>query len=301
MSGFALDADTLQAQAPRIVTALLGVAIVVQLGFLVTDYMAGAVPAAAPATSASVSSSNRPPLDLVALMNAHLFGQAANAVDSRNAPTTSAALVLAGTIAGEDPKRGFALIGESAAAARVYATGGALPGGVKLHEVYRDRVIIDRGGALESLMLPRQALSLGSAPPPPPSTANTALNNLQQTLARNPDAFTDVVRVQVVTVGGGKARGVRVFPGSNGAAFSRLGLRPGDLVTSINGTPLDDPSRAEEIFSTMQSMPEARVGVVRNGRPTEISVNMTDVTRQAEELVGTEGMTPAGAMPPPPE
>jgi general secretion pathway protein C len=298
MSGFALNADTVQAQAPRIVTALLGVAIAVQLGFLVTDYMAG-VRAPTPATMTAVANSNRPPLDLVSLMNAHLFGQAANTLDSRNAPTTSAALVLAGTIAGEDPQRGFALIGESAAAARVYATGAALPGGVKLHEVYRDRVIIDRGGALESLLLPRQALSLGA--PPPPQAANTALNSLQQTLARNPDAFSDVVRVQVVTVGAGKARGVRVFPGSNSAAFSRLGLRPGDLVTSINGTPLDDPSRAEEIFSTMQSMPEARVGVVRNGRPTEISVNMTDVTRQADELLGTEGMTPASAMPPPQE
>ena len=51
---------------------------------------------------------------------------------------------------------------------------------------------------------------------------------------------------------GGKMRGFRVYPGANRQAFARLGLRAGDLVTAINGTPLDDQDRAQEIFGTLE-------------------------------------------------
>lgn len=311
MSGIALDLpwrtpaewpDFLRSNGARLAAGILGVLIAVQLAVMVTDYVAGppAPVAAADAAPAAVAG-NQPQFDVVALMNAHLFGQAANNTDSRNAPTTSMAMVLAGTIANEDPKKGFALIGDSAASARVYAVGASLPSGVRLHEVYRDRVIIDRSGALEALLLPRNAAVLGAPPPTAARVQDTPLQAAQEALQRNPDALSEIVRAQPVgDLGAGKIRGVRVFPGRNTAAFSKLGLRAGDLVTSVNGTPLDDPNRALEIFATLQSVPEARVGVVRNGRPTEILVNMTEVTRQVEQIVGTEGMTPASAQPPVP-
>jgi len=56
----------------------------------------------------------------------------------------------------------------------------------------------------------------------------------------------------------GKLRGFRVYPGRNRQAFTRLGLRSGDLVIAINGTPLDDPARGDEIFRTIGSASEAR-------------------------------------------
>lgn len=311
MSGIALDLpwrtpaewpDFLRSNGARLATGILGVLIAVQLAVMVTDWFAGPpAPAAASGAPPAAVAGNQPQFDVVALMNAHLFGQAANNMDSRNAPTTSMAMVLAGTIASEDPRKGFALIGDSAAAARVYAVGASLPSGVRLHEVYRDRVIIDRGGALEALLLPRNAAVLGAPPPTAARVQDNPLQAAQEALQRNPDALSEIVRAQPVgDLGAGKIRGVRVFPGRNTAAFSKLGLRAGDLVTSVNGTPLDDPNRALEIFGTLQSVPEARVGVVRNGRPTEIVVNMTEVTRQVEQVVGTEGMTPASAQPPVP-
>ena len=41
---------------------------------------------------------------------------------------------VAGTLAGADPTQGWAIVGESAQAAKVYATGASLPGGAKLRE-----------------------------------------------------------------------------------------------------------------------------------------------------------------------
>jgi len=42
------------------------------------------------------------------------------------------------------------------ATAKVYAVGKTITGGTKLHAVYADRVILDRGGKLEALLLPRK-------------------------------------------------------------------------------------------------------------------------------------------------
>ena len=55
-------------------------------------------------------------------------------------------LVLTGIIAAEDPQNGLAILGQTAASAKVYAVGDNVPGGAKLHSVYSDRVVIDRGG-----------------------------------------------------------------------------------------------------------------------------------------------------------
>jgi general secretion pathway protein C len=93
----------------------------------------------------------------------------------------------------------------------------------------------------------------------------------------------------------GKQRGYRVYPGRNRQAFVRLGLRPGDLVTAINGTPLDDPSRGQDVFRTMGSSSEAHVTVMRNGQQQDLTLNMAQVAQEAEAVVGTQGVGPNAA------
>ena len=101
-----------------------------------------------------------PTLDVDGIVNAHLFGIAGASGSEETDPTRVAAtqmnLVLVGTIAHADPQQGFAIVGESATTARVYAVGKTITGGTKLHSVYPDRVILDRGGKLEALLLPKK-------------------------------------------------------------------------------------------------------------------------------------------------
>ena len=73
--------------------------------------------------------------------------------------------MLTGVIAGNDAQNGLAIIGQSAQATKVYAVGDTVPGGVKLHAVYEDRVILDDNGELQTLALPRN-LNPALAPPP---------------------------------------------------------------------------------------------------------------------------------------
>lgn len=290
----------LVARGPQLATWALGIALGVQAALTVTG-LAGA-DLAAPVTSEPV----QPPrqLDLGTLVGAHLFGEAtvAPSGDASNAPQTSMALVLAGVIANTDPNTGIAILGETAATAKVVMVGDTVPGGAKLHAVYADRVVLERAGALESLLLPHQPTLASAAPaagPALPAQMPTAgdiqiLDRMKKLIESDPGVIGDVMRPQPVFAEG-KQRGYRVYPGRNRAAFSRLGLRPGDLVTSINGTPLDDPARGNEIFRTLGSSAEARVTVMRSGRQQELTLNMAQVASEAEQLAAPSAGADAAA------
>src|SRR5205809_866566 len=89
--------------------------------------------------------------------------------------------------------------------------------------------------------------------------------------------------------------GFRVYPGRNRAAFMRLGLRPGDQVTAINGTPLDDRERGEQILRTLGSSSEARVTLIRGGQQQDLTLNIAQVAQEAEGLAAAPP-PPAGAI-----
>jgi general secretion pathway protein C len=198
----------------------------------------------------------------------------------------------------------MAIIGENAATAKVVSVGKQVPGGAILHAVYVDRAIIDRGGgALESLQLPKRASGTMSAepmpqPPPTASAGNEAMiERMRKLVNEDPGVIGQVMRPQPVFAGG-KMRGFRVYPGANRQAFARMGLRAGDLVTAINGTPLDDKDRAQEILSTLNSSTDARVSVTRNGRQQELVLNIAQIASEAAQLgPGGDGMIPSEAPP----
>jgi general secretion pathway protein C len=275
--------DRLIATAPRWVAGILVVLIGAQIAALLTSR-----PSTVPPAPTTTAAATRQVVDLPSILRANLFGAAAASSDPGAAPTTSLSLVLSGIIADEDPQRGLALLGPSATAIRVYAVGASLPGGARLHSVLPDRVLLDRGGTIESLPLPRRSSS--SAPPPPPAAAMPAGERVQQFVRDNPGVIGEILRPQAV-LADGRQRGYRVYPGPNQAAFNRLGLRPGDLVTAINGTTLDDPSRGGEVFGTLSSVAEARVTVIRNGAQQELLLNLAEVANEAERM---------NAQPPPP-
>lgn len=267
----------LRATAPRAVALLAVVLIGVQLAILAT-LRTPTVPAAAAAPTQALV---RNEVDLPAILRANLFGKsAAPAVAGADAPVTRLALVLTGVVAAVQPERGFAILGPSATATRLYATGSLLPGGARLHSVYPDRVLLDTGGTLEALLLPRRNPAATPLPPPP---ASASLERVQQLVRDHPGIIGEIMRPQAV-IADGRQRGYRVYPGPNQQAFNRLGLRAGDLVTAINGTTLDDPNRGGEIFATLGSVAQATVTVVRNGAPQDVVLNLADVANEAEAV-----------------
>jgi general secretion pathway protein C len=290
-------------RAPQVLTFVLALALAAQLAFIVVAMSSRSRQDAPPPPTALPPA---PQLDIGALVNAHLFGNAAVQAngDAANAPPSSMPLVLAGVLASEDPKEGMAIIGESAQAAKVVAVGQQVPGGAQLHSVYNDRAVIDRGGTLESVFLPRQTGGgIGAAAPPMPTAASEGndamIERMRKLVNDDPGLLSQIMRPQPVFAGG-EMKGFRVYPGANRQAFSRLGLRAGDMVTAINGTPLNDKDRAQEIFGTLGSSTDARVTITRNGRQQELVLNIAQITAEAERLgAGGDGNIPMEPAPEP--
>jgi general secretion pathway protein C len=285
-----------QRGAQLLVVALL-IALAIDCAVILTRSLSQFFP---PASSAAVVKplprpAANPTVELATIVNAHLFGVSGASSAGGQAPQTTMPLVLAGVIAEKDPAKGQAIIGDSAAVGKLYAVGAMISGGVRLNAVYGDRVLLERNGALETLMLPRTAPKGGSAPAP---AANARTSSLQD----NATVLAGLVRVQPV-FNQGKLTGYRIFPGGThgSATFNQLGLRAGDLILAVNGTPLDDASKAMEVLQTLSSSASATVTVSRNGQPQEVNLNLatlsTDVENASTDNAAGTGTEPPNAAP----
>lgn len=288
------------ANGPWLVSVVLAVLIAVEAARIAVALLGGnpVTPIAARTAAPRIAPRAAPAPDAQSIVAAHLFGVAsvdAGAQNPADAPLSTANLVLAGTIATQDPKRGLAIIA-GGVPATVYSVGDAV-GGASLYAVYLDRVVLDRNGSLETLKLPQIPLTGQPAPQyamSNPVTART-LNNIRRMVQQNPGILSSVIRpVASYDSQAGKLRGFRIYPGTNRRAFATLGLRPGDLVTAINGTPLDDPQHGQQIFDTVESSSEAVVTVDRNGQTIQLTLNIAKVAAEAGRDMGP----PPGGRPP---
>lgn len=270
------------AAAPMLMTILLVIVLAAQLASLLWRFLGS--PNATANAPPVVDVGAAPAVDLSSIVNAHLFGVAGLSGDPNAAPATSANLALAGTLAGLDPGHGWAIIGASAQAARVYATGASLPGGTTLLAVYRDRVILERNGARESLALPRLS-GTAAAPiayrPAAGDESGSVAESVRQLMAQDQSAVNDLLRPQPV-FSGAQLRGYRVYPGRNRGQFAKLGLQPGDLVTAVNGAPLDDPSRGPEILRGIGNGATVTVTIDRNGQSQQLTVDPAAVVQEIQ-------------------
>src|SRR5271156_2048649 len=287
----------LQGNGPRLVSLGLAALIAVELARIAIALLSGG-----PVKSPQPELENIAPrrgqhaaLDIQSVVSAHLFGIATadpSTQDPANAPPSTSNLALSGTIATQDPKRGVAIISDGGPA-KVYSVGDNV-GSASLHSVYLDHVILDRSGALESLILPR-LIGPGLHARPitrrgggaDPRTA-AAVDNIRHLVQQDPGILDQVMRtVPSYDSAAGKLRGFRAYPGRNRQIFSKLGLKPGDLVTAINGAALDDPQRSQEVFNTIQTSDHVTVDVERGGQKQEITLNIAQVAAQAtKELEG---------------
>ena len=284
----------LVSEGPRIAAWVLGVALAAQAAFLVTDLATSGSKATVPVRKTPARSHQ---LDVAAITQAHLFGVNETPAGDDAHLTPAQGFVLTGIIAGGEPQAGLAIVGVSPESAQVYAVGDMIPGGVKLHSVYTDHVVIERNGQLESLTLPHE-MAAGSAPPPSAAVLQSdsqPLERMRRMIAEQPGIIGDVMRPQPV-MDHGRMNGFRVYPGRDRMAFMRLGLRPGDQVTAINGTPLDDRDRSEQILRTLTSSSEARVTVIRGGQQQDLVLNIAQVAQEAENLASQSQVQAAGGQ-----
>jgi general secretion pathway protein C len=296
----------LRGNGPNLVSLSLAALIAVELARIAMSLVSGPVKSPQPAIARSAQTRPHPGVNVQKVVSAHLFGVAIadpSTQDPANAPLSSANLLLAGTIATQNPKRGVAIISDGGAPAKVFSVGDNV-NGASLHSVYLDHVILDRGGTLETLVLPRLLPGGRASVRKIGGDARTvaAVDNIRRMVQQDPGILDQVMRtVASYDSTAGKLRGFRAYPGRNRAIFNKLGLKPGDLVTAINGQTLDDPQHSQEVFNTIQSSDRVTVTIERGGQKQDISLNIAQVAGEAtKDLEGDSSSGGGGAAVAPP-
>jgi general secretion pathway protein C len=230
-----------------------------------------------------------------------LFGDAGVAMDlaalAASAPETALKLTLRGTFNLEDQDQGLAIISDESGRHARYRVGDELPGGARLTAISAGRVLLDRNGQTEGLSLPRED---GSVPAPGARPAALAASDRSGPIDRsmpspfiNPmiapggpnmesirdatgiDAAALASQVQVFPVlENGRFAGVRLSAGRDSELFERSGLRPTDIVTAVNGIPLDGPQRQSELLESLRDARSLQLTIRRDGREQQVGVDL---------------------------
>lgn len=223
-----------------------------------------------------------------------------------DAPKTNLPLTLTGVISAGDSPASRAMIVHSREEA-TFKLEDKLPPNKQaiLVRVLPDRVILDNAGRYESLVLydeVKQA-STGRAQPSINRNAKTSVAdriaaakdriNSRNTTAggssasskdaarrfkemvvnRDAAGLSKAIKVSVAQKGG-QIQGYRVSPGSEPQIFNGLGFKSGDIIKSINGTPLNDPSNGPAMMAEFSNASQLDVIVERGGKDTNLSISL---------------------------
>jgi general secretion pathway protein C len=276
--------------APRVVSIVLGVLVAAELGriaFVLPPLVSVDRLEANSGGTAGLRNHIRPGrVDARRIIEAHLFGDVAEnspaePANDADAPPTSAKLLLTGTIAAADPKRGTAIVKDAGKSA-MYSVGGNV-GGAYVYAIYVDRVILNRGGKLESLFMPRSTPSAGGSAQYADENSRAGKSPAPAN-ADSKRGLADVVRVGAA-VGNetGQIRGFHIFPGKDRSAFTDAGLHGGDLVVAVNGVSVVEQSRkdGQDAFNAIGNSARATMTIERFGKTTDVTIDVAQAGTSA--------------------
>ncbi|MCW0198906.1 type II secretion system protein N [Sphingopyxis sp.] len=154
-----------------------------------------------------------------------------------NATVTALGLTLFGVNLNEATGGGSAIIAGEDGVQTSYAVGDEIAPGVKLAGVAFDHVLLDRGGTRESLFLDQSGEAPVANPTLPAPTPEVGSAPAAAEGAMTPEALKAGVGFAPRTENG-RITGLVVQPQGDGTVFRTAGLRPGDVIRSVNGRPI---------------------------------------------------------------
>ncbi len=196
---------------------------------------------------------------------------------------TSLALQLFGTRMNEGSGQGSAIIADSEGVQTSYVVGDEIAPGVTLKAVAFDHVVIDRGGTEETLFIDQSnggtaneaAPAAGAGAPIPPGPGRGSVPGGAAPAPGAAGAPGGLVlpasgglSAQDLATGasfaprneGGRVTGIVVNQQGRNEAFARAGLRPGDIITQVNGRAISSPADIRALQS--QILPGARLSLM---------------------------------------
>ena len=207
-------------------------------------------------------------------------------------------LMLLATMESDDPDYSMATILDTESKAlSAYVKGDPIRPGVVLDRVERGRVVFKNGEQAEYI-------EIGGTPPPAPRTATAAAKTVDtgapsnttipgaedaikcsdenncvvdrafvNKLLANPAALTKEARV-VPAIRNGKTQGFKFYGIRPGSLPKLLGIKNGDMVTSVNGHELTGLDQAMGLYAKLRNAGHLSVTIERKGQPVQKEIDI---------------------------
>lgn len=237
--------------------------------------------------------------------NLELFGklqEAASVPEVIDAPETKLNLELQGVFIAEDSRESTAIIAQKGRTGELFEIGERLPGNATLAAVNQDHVLIRRGTRMEKLMFSdsdfrlagtaesgtrttpaagsrttgqeqlerirdrirqRSSASGGRVIEQDSSSARDSLQRYKERLQSDPSGTLSELGISPVA--DGESKGYRVGAEA-GSTFKQSGLRPGDVILSVNGRPVGVATSDSALIDQVMASSRVRVEVQRDNR-----------------------------------
>ncbi len=215
---------------------------------------------------------------LFGVYNSKVSAQQKSEVD---APETRLQLLLLGLFLSPDAKRSSAIIAQKGQDAGLYHIGDDIPGNAKLENIYADRIILRRQGRLETLRLSSLGTLSGVAQVPQSTRAQPArpvstqpaskrsVSNPRADFVKQRGVLIDRLGLKPVTKGA--SDGYTIGPQAPVSLIQQLGLKPGDVIVSVNGHPLGNEESDLAAMQSYQSTQRATIVVDRGDQQFTVS------------------------------
>lgn len=218
-----------------------------------------------------------------------LFGQAPETGQGADAPAepvreTRLDLTLKGVLAKEGSDRKLALIARGGKKEEVYRVGDRVQG-AEIVRIETRRVILLRNGVTEALNLEvkqleggRSALggSGGAAGEGIRKTGKHQRTVPRETLDRELGNLPKLLQQAkaVPHSRNGEQVGFRVVNIQSGSVFEELGVKEGDVIRSVNGTPIRTPQEALKTYQKLRTADRFRLDVLRDGQQVTLNYSV---------------------------
>ena len=162
-------------------------------------------------------------------------------------------------------------IGIHASSPQTYRAGALLANGARIAEIYEDSIVLEHEGQSTRLYIDGRE-------PPDYRITDTSILTVgadDSQLVINPDSsdtLTDFVRLAPVFEGD-NVRALEVHPIEGSDIFDRLGLQPGDKITSIDGAQVTDAFSATAALRRLSEGEALQVTIMRQGQVEKVSLD----------------------------
>ena len=200
---------------------------------------------------------------------------------SIDAPKTSLKLKLVGLLYSTDKDQARAIIESPQDGAHSYATHERVVDNAEIYSIEPDRVILIHAGKKEALMLdPEQkttSIQSGTGDQPGKYQTSAELQaESRQILASAPKRTADLMSEFSATpvTENGELLGFRLKALKEPEIMTEWGIGPDDVITAVNGIPLNAPGRIMVLYDKLRKQREFEITLSNDGNRRTITVDL---------------------------